>query len=133
MLKYIESHKNSIIYYPLAIYWAILLFLTTLPGKDLPDVQMSDKIEHLLAFGGLAVLLKLALVVQGKYPNLKNHSSLYTLLIIGVYAGLDELHQLYIPGRTCDILDWTADVSGALIGVLVISFVLQYIYGDLVE
>ena len=133
MLKYLERHKNLLVYYPLIIYWAVLLFLTSLPGADLPDLKVSDKIEHVLAFWGLAILLKLALALQNKYLNLKKHSSFFTLLIIGVYAALDEFHQLYIPGRSCDILDWTADFSGALIAVLIISFMIKYSASKLIE
>ncbi len=126
MLRFFEKHKTGLVYFPLTIYWLLLLTLTSLPGKDLPDIKISDKIEHGLAFWGLAVLLKLTLVLQNKFQKLKEHSSIFTLLIVGVYAALDELHQLFIPGRDCDILDWTADFSGALIAVLVIGFLIKY-------
>ena len=126
MNNFIEKYKTSLVFWALGIYWAILLFLTSLPGNDLPDLEISDKIEHVLAFWGLAVLLKVALVIQNKYSDLKKHSSLFALIIIMVYAAFDELHQLYIPGRSCDILDWTADVSGAIIAVLFISVILKY-------
>jgi len=133
LLNYLQNHKSFLIYYPLIIYWGVLLFFTSLPGADFPDLSVSDKIEHILAFWGLAILLKLALIIQNKYSNLKKHSSLYTLLIIGTYAALDELHQLYIPGRSCDILDWTADISGALLAVLLISLIIKYSSSKLVE
>ena len=126
MFKLLEKYKIQLVFFPLGIYWLLLLFLTSLPGKDLPDVNISDKIEHLLAFWVLAILLKLTLVLQDKYKKLKEHSSIFTLVIIGIYAALDELHQLFIPGRSCDILDWLSDVSGALIAVLVISFLIKY-------
>ena len=133
MLNYLQNHKNFLVYYPLILYWGVLLFFTSLPGTDLPDLSVSDKIEHILAFWGLAILLKFALIIQNKYSNLKKHSSLYTLLIIGTYAALDELHQLYIPGRSCDILDWTADISGAILAVLLISLIMKYSSSKLVE
>ena len=126
MFKLLEKYKIQLVYFPLGIYWLLLLFLTSLPGKDLPDVKISDKIEHLLAFWILAILLKLTLVLQDKYKKLKEHSSIFTLVIIGIYAALDELHQLFIPGRSCDILDWMSDVSGALIAVLVIGSLIKY-------
>lgn len=115
------------------MYWLLLLTLTSLPGKDLPDIKISDKIEHGLAFWGLAILLKLTLVLQNKYQKLKEHSATFTLLIIGIYAALDELHQLFIPGRDCDIFDWAADFSGALIAVLVIGFLIKYFSSERVR
>jgi len=41
------------------------------------------------------------------------------------YAGLDEIHQIFIPGRDCDILDWVSDSSGVLLGL---GFVKMLIY-----
>ena len=37
------------------------------------------------------------------------------------YALFDELHQLFVPGRDCEILDWCADFIGSLLGVLIVS------------
>ena len=115
-----------LVYWPLGIYWAIILILTSLPGNELPDIKVSDKIEHFLAFWGLALLLKLTLTIQDKYQKLKKYSSSFTLLIVGVYAALDEIHQLFIPGRDCQFLDWVADFAGALIAVLIIGMILKY-------
>lgn len=125
MLNFFEKNKISLVYLPLALYWAVLITLTSLPGRDLPNIKVSDKIEHIIAFCGLAILLKMTLMVQNKFENFKKNSSLFTLIIIGIYAGLDELHQLFIPGRSCDILDWLADMTGAFIAAFLIGFILK--------
>jgi VanZ family protein len=127
LYKYLGRDKIAVIYWILGIYWATLLVLTSLPGNDLPDFNVSDKLEHFLAFCVLAMLLYLSLFVQEKYQKIKKYSSSFTLLIIGTYAALDELHQLFIPGRDCDFLDWIADFSGALAGVLIIIVILKYL------
>jgi len=44
---------------------------------------------------------------------------LICLLIGIIYAGLDELHQLVIPHRECDWLDFMADSAGVLAGTAV--------------
>ena len=133
MLRYLEKNKTLLVYWPLGIYWLILLILTSLPGNDLPDVKISDKIEHFLAFWGLAILLKLTLTVQNKYQKLKKYSSSFTLLIIGIYAAVDEIHQLFIPGRDCQFLDWVADFTGATIAVLIVGSILKYSLSKLAE
>jgi VanZ family protein len=127
LYKYLGGNKISLIYWLLGIYWTTLLVLTSLPGNDLPDFNVSDKLEHFLAFSVLAALLYLSLFLQGKYQKLKKYSSSFTLLIVGTYAALDELHQLFIPGRDCDFLDWMADFTGALAGVLIIVVILKYL------
>jgi len=126
LLKFLEKYKVQLVYIPLGLYWVTLLFFTSLPGKDLPDVKISDKVEHLLAFWILAILLKLTLILQDKFKKLKKHSSIFTLVIIGTYAAIDELHQLFIPGRSCDIFDWMSDFSGALIAVVIISLLFKF-------
>lgn len=35
----------------------------------------------------------------------------------GLYGITDELHQVYVPGRTADVADWLVDMAGALVGV----------------
>ena len=126
MLRFLERNKMLLVYWPLGIYWAIILILTSLPGNDLPNVKISDKIEHFLAFWGLAVLLKLTLTLQDKYQRLKKYSASFTLFIVGTYAALDELHQLLIPGRDCQFLDWVADFTGATVAVLLVGLIIKY-------
>ena len=123
MIEYLEKNKVRAVYLPLIIYWLVLLTATSLPGKDLPNLGVSDKLEHFTAYFILAVILNLALIVQNKYSLLKLKSSIFTIIIIGSYAALDELHQLFIPGRSCDIKDWAADFIAACIGVSVIFLI----------
>jgi len=125
LFDFIEKHKEKFIYIPLVIYWLVLLVLTTLPGTDLPKTGINDKIEHFTAYFLLGILLSLTLLFQNKFLKIKKYFSLFTGVIIGLYAALDEIHQLFVPGRDCDIFDWTADIIGASIGILLIIFLLK--------
>ena len=125
MFEFLEKHKMKLVYWPLVLYWLILLTATSLPGKDLPNLGVSDKIEHFTAYFILAVLLNISLLIQNKFKLLKAKASQAVLLIIAVYAALDELHQLFIPGRSCDILDWTADMAAAIAGVLIVIILVK--------
>ncbi len=124
MLKYFEQHKKYLVYLPLILYWLLILTLTSLPGIDVPNIHINDKIEHLLAYGGLGFLLNLSLRIQNKFTLVKKYSALFTVLIVSAYGALDELHQLFIPGRSCDILDWTADTAGVIIGVIIMTLLI---------
>ncbi len=126
MLNKIESNKKWLVYFPLILYWILLFVATTLPSKDLPDTGVSDKIEHFAAYMILAVLLNLTLMFQNKYPKLKSKAWLYTLIIILTYAGLDEFHQLFIPGRDCDIFDWLSDSTGVLLGLSFVKMLIIF-------
>jgi len=126
LLTKLEIHKKWMVYFPLIIYWIILFIATTLPARDLPKTGVSDKIEHFTAYFILAFLLNLTLMFQNKYPKLKQNAWLFTLIFTLLYAGLDEIHQLFIPGRDCDILDWLADASGALLALGILRIIINY-------
>ena len=40
-----------------------------------------------------------------------------------VYAATDEIHQLFVPGRSGEVRDVLVDSLGALIGILIISLI----------
>jgi VanZ family protein len=117
----IQNKPGLFLYTPLALYWLALFIGTTLPTDKIPQFfNAQDKFEHLLGYFGLAVLIHLWLHFQTRWNMLREKAYLFSFLIVTCYAAFDELHQLFIPGRDCDILDWTADSIGGLAGVLII-------------
>jgi VanZ family protein len=126
LLERLEKNKKWLVYFPLVIYWLVLFTATTLPARDLPKTGVSDKIEHFSAYLILAILLNLSLMFQNKYPILKKKAWLFTLIFSLLYAGLDEIHQYFIPGRDCDILDWLSDSAGILLGLGIVRIVINY-------
>jgi VanZ family protein len=64
-----------------------------------------DKVAHAVAFGALAVLLEFAL-----RPRLW----LFFALPLAVSAA-DEIHQMFLPGRSADGDDWLAGAVGVAI------------------
>ena len=76
-----------------------------------------DKTEHIVAYGLLTGAIHLSLWPR-RWSLLK--TAIVVLVIIMVYGALDEITQP-IFGRSCDILDWLADVSGCAIALTVMS------------
>jgi hypothetical protein len=50
---------------------------------------------------------------------------LWSWLIPVLYACTDELHQYFVPGRSCELRDVCIDSTGALLGVILIRFLLR--------
>ncbi len=53
-----------------------------------------------------------------------------SLLIVGIvfcvlYAVSDEVHQIYVPGRSCEIRDICIDSIGSIIGSVILFFKLK--------
>lgn len=125
MFEFLEKRKIWLVYIPLGIYWIILFTATSIPIDQLPSLGLSDKINHFVAFFILAVLLFLTLKYQRKNYYLFSKASLIAFIICLIYGAIDEIHQMWIPGRYAEMLDWLADGFGALAGVLVVSYLMN--------
>lgn len=125
MYSFIERNRIYLIYTPLAVYWIIIFILTSLPGNVALDMHVSDKIEHFGAYGLLSVLLYSTLYFQKRYKIFNSYPATFTLLLSSFYGMADELHQLFVPGRSADVLDWAADFIGSLLAVIITRFIIQ--------
>jgi VanZ family protein len=125
LFEYLEGRKKLFVYAPLIIYWTILFIATTLPVESIPTVAISDKIHHLVAYFILSALLYLTLIYQRKSKTLFTYAPSATIILASIYGALDEIHQIFVPGRFADILDWLANFAGTLFGVLLISYLIK--------
>ena len=127
MLEYLRKNKIYLIYLPLGLYWIALFIATSIPTEYIPAVGVSDKLNHFFAYLVLSVLLYLTFIFQEKVPLLQEFPAVFTLLIGSVYGIVDELHQMLIPGRHAEVLDWIADFVGVIAGVLIVKlFLLKF-------
>jgi VanZ family protein len=77
----------------------------------------SDKPLHWLAYLGLAVLVVRALA--GGLPRRISHGVAAAAAAITIaYGATDEVHQMFVPGRTADVYDLMADAAGAVAGTI---------------
>jgi VanZ family protein len=105
-------------YVPLLFWASLLVVLTSLPKLRPPSLglEMQDKLYHLLFYMVLGFLWARA-VIQARRDRL---ISGLTRACFGasLFAILDELHQLFIPGRQCDLGDAIADIIGLILAIL---------------
>ena len=97
---------------PAAGWAAVLFFLSAIPDVGVGrSLLINDKLVH---FGLYAVLGATLAWGRSVSPGTAGH---LLLVAVGAAYGLsDEWHQLYVPGRTFDLLDWAADVLGVAVG-----------------
>lgn len=105
-------------YYLPPIIWAGVIFgLSSVPGSPLPPLPYIDKVAHLIEYGILGYLI--ARVFFRLNPKVKvKRLILFSLLIGGIYGMSDEVHQLFVPLRSFDLIDWLADLIGVTLGVM---------------
>ena len=99
--------RNIDIYATVVI--AVLIGLATLtPVEKMPDVSGSDKLYHLISF---AILTLPIAVIRPKAG--------WVMFILSVgYGGAIEVLQPLVD-RNCELADFLADASGALLGMAV--------------
>jgi len=102
----------------LLIIWIVVMFTVS----SIPDLKIiphwhftwKDKIAHIAEYAILALLFLLMLRQENRIANRKRR--LLTILCFGLLISvIDELHQLFIPGRSTDFLDIVADFFGIVI------------------
>ena len=77
------------------------------------------KIAHFTEYAILAYLAARAFCTSPR-AALANRWFLAALVLIVIYALLDEYHQTYVPSRTASIYDSLIDMSGGLVMLLVL-------------
>ena len=127
LYKLFETHKKKFLYIPLAFYWLIIFTLTSLPGNSIPKMILgfSDKAKHFGAYLVLSFLLNFTLHFQNKYKISNKYSASFTFLIISIYGLLDEIHQIFVPGRYFEWLDFLSDLIGGLIGIFISQWIIN--------
>ena len=120
MKKYIVYH------FPWQILMAALFFQSSISQIPITDIGIDwfDKILHFVVFGILGFLMARSL----KYANFKQLNSnfvIWSIIICSIYGAMDEIHQLYVPGRFATVGDWVADVLGIIVFVLLYQKILS--------
>jgi len=101
--------------------WAVIIFwlssLTALPHVKVPIIG-ADKLAHMSIFFVFCWFSRRALFFQTALPIFRRWSLVSAFFLTCLYGYFDEVHQLYVPGRTYDYFDMLADAIGALLFVI---------------
>lgn len=73
------------------------------------------KLAHFTEYLILGILIIRLLRTYGK---LNVRMIITAIVICFLYAASDEIHQIFVPGRTAKVLDMLIDTSGASIGII---------------
>jgi VanZ family protein len=96
-----------------AVAWAgVIFYLSSRPTLPVePRFPHFDKAAHFGAYAVLGALLA--------FGADRTRVPLAVAIVLGVaYGASDEVHQMFVPGRSPDVLDWAADAAGVLAACL---------------
>ena len=78
---------------------------------------------HFSVYAFLSVFVTLFFL---SYEKLKlRNVFLHTILFCMAYASTDELHQYFVPGRSCQVTDVMIDTCGAIAGFVVVLLIIN--------
>lgn len=116
--KAIDARQIIFFYLPPISYMALIFYMSSKPAPAglLPEIWNIDKAVHLIEYGILGALWFRALGV-GK-TNI-GRTAIIAWAVTFLYGVSDEIHQYFMPERSCEFFDAMADGIGGWVGVWV--------------
>jgi VanZ family protein len=99
---------------PVIAYMAMLFGFSSLSTLPPPPGDFSFYDVHIAAYAGLGALA--ARATGRGLRAVSWRAVLGAILIASLYGVSDEYHQLFVPGRSFDVLDMVADAIGSVVG-----------------
>lgn len=102
------------------LYWLAMFLGTHWPKLPLPQGGRLgwDKVLHFSGFAGLAVLLAFAV---SRWRDVTVATYVVIVVVLAAYGAVDEWTQALVPGRSCDLYDWLADMAGMTLGLMIFA------------
>ena len=116
---------------PVLLQMALIFYFSAQPAgsPSLESFPLPAGIGHLGGYGLLGLLLYRAFnrgLVGWNLVSARN-----TFVVGFLYAISDELHQMYVPGRTPAVSDVVIDAAGIILALLFIGLVVNPLYRGL--
>lgn len=92
---------------------ALAAATTTLFGHPIDVSPIGHFTEFFLLGGALTNALRLRLS--------PTKACIMAVVLASLYGVTDELHQIFVPGRTCDPFDWLVDTIAALLASMLVT------------
>lgn len=99
---------------PVACYLALIFIVSSRSEVSIPG-GVSDLAAHFVAYLGLGAVILRALA-GGVRRGVPLGSAVLAAALATLYGASDELHQLFVPGRSASVEDLVADALGAATG-----------------
>ena len=124
LIKWFERH-NKLSWIITIIIAMIIFYFSTLTFKGVGYGDSKNWISilyHIIIFFFLSIFLFISLI-KGE-NNIRKFE--FAILILIAYGILDEIHQFFVPGRFCSLVDVGFDGTGILFAFLVYIISLEY-------
>lgn len=114
--------RNFLYWLPSILYMALIFYLSSYPPpepvKSAP-IFFDIKLVHIIEYGILNLLLYWAIDKTIDIPD--NWKIIYSIALTILYGLTDELHQVFVPGRSGRLIDIVANFFGCVVTQYIIS------------
>ena len=122
VIFYMSSNTDTGLNEGLGLASYLLAYLKEIQAQLLgPGVDILSSVAHFCEYAIFGALLVNALRL---HVSLRN-ACLIAVACASVYGVTDEIHQLFVPGRMCDPLDWVVDTVGASLSASLLYLILR--------
>jgi len=104
---------------PALLFASAILTVSNIPNLRSPELRFipTDKLAHFLEYSIFAFLTFRS--VSHITLSVSNRTIfIVSLLILAIFAAIDEYFQRFVPGRVSDLADYAADLAGAVLVLL---------------
>ncbi|NTU88299.1 MAG: VanZ family protein [Actinobacteria bacterium] len=81
--------------------------------------------EYLILGALCTVASRQSFFLEDRASRRKYGAALFAVALSVLYAVSDEIHQLYVVGRSCRLTDVLIDASGAIVGAVILTIVIE--------
>ena len=87
------------------------------------------KAAHFSVYAALGFFLSNVFDYQNRIIGIKRNRFCVvpSIAVGGLYAVSDEIHQYFVPGRSCEVRDMIIDTAGVLLGVVCSRFLIHFL------
>jgi VanZ family protein len=86
------------------------------------DIGGSDKVIHILEYSFMGFLVAFGYKLTPETYQNQGKTTFITACLTGI---VDEIHQYFVPGRSCNFFDFMADMAGCAIGIIFYVYLLK--------
>lgn len=115
MINWLEKYNK--LSWGITIFGAVMIFYLSSINFDVPSLgekgtNLISMIYHVCAFFCFSLFLFISV-------KKVNHIFILAIIVSIFYAVLDEIHQIFVPGRFCAFLDFALDSVGILLASVI--------------
>jgi len=113
---------NKILSWVSVFLWSsIIFYFSSIPHLKIEELGFLDfvlrKIAHITEYAILCILYIRAFRNTTKFSSKKVY--LLSIVLSIIYAITDEIHQSFVPGRSCNLFDLLFDTTGVVLGGII--------------